>query len=78
MSRKRLETLKKEFQFDTCMIEGCSYNRTYDIHRVIEGKNGGEYKIGNMFAICPCHHAEITRKIIEVEKVDDKTLRILG
>jgi len=58
------------------MVEGCTYNKTYDIHRVIEGKHGGEYKIGNMFAICPMHHAEITRKIIEVNKVNDCTLRI--
>ena len=58
------------------MIEGCEYNKTYDIHRLIKGKDGGKYEVGNMFAICPNHHAEIHRGLIEVEKIDDKTLKI--
>ena len=58
------------------MIEGCKYDKTFDWHRIIPGKEGGKYEIGNMFAICPNHHAEITRKIIQVEKVNDYTLRI--
>jgi predicted restriction endonuclease len=58
------------------MIENCVYDKTFDIHRYVWGKDGGKYEIGNMFAICPNHHAEITRKIISVVKVDDKTLRV--
>ena len=42
----------------------------------MEGKDGGQYEIGNMFAICPNHHGEITRKIITVIKINDYTLRI--
>lgn len=76
-STRRLIILKEKFSFSECMIEGCSYNNTYDIHRLIPRKLGGKYEIGNMFAICPNHHAEITRKITTVIKVDNKTLRII-
>ena len=53
------------------MVEGCAYNTTYDVHRHVSGKDGGLYEIGNMFAICPNHHAEITRKIISMTKISD-------
>jgi hypothetical protein len=59
------------------MVEGCTYHRTYDIHRFIEGRFGGDYIIGNMFAICPNHHKEIHRHLILVEKVNDQLLRIV-
>ena len=59
------------------MVEGCSYSTTFDIHRVITGKDGGEYVVGNMFAICPNHHAEVTRGIITLIKVNDYTLEVL-
>ena len=75
-SGMRYLLLKSKFGFSSCMIKGCEYNKTYDIHRLIEGKNGGEYEIGNMFAICPNHHAEIHRSIIKVDKVNDYTLEI--
>ena len=71
----RIATLKSAFNFDSCMVEGCSYNTTYDVHRFVHGKHGGEYVIGNMFAICPNHHAEIHRGIMTVEKVNNYTLR---
>ena len=58
------------------MIEGCEYNRVYVVHRIVEGKDGGKYEIGNMFAICPNHHAEIHSKLISVMKINDWTLQI--
>lgn len=57
---------------------GCTYDTTFDIHRFVPGAEGGEYKIGNMFAVCPNHHAEVTRGFIEFEKVNACTLRIRG
>ena len=72
------EVFKREFDIKHCMVEGCTYNTTYDIHRLIHGKDGGKYEIGNAFAICPNHHAEIHRKIISVEKIDNKTLRVIN
>lgn len=72
----RLELLKNTFSFDSCMVDGCHYNTTYDIHRHVPGRDGGKYEIGNMFAICPNHHAEITRKIIVVDKMTDCRLVI--
>lgn len=76
-SKERLELLKSKFNFCSCMVEGCEYNKTYDVHRLVEGKNGGKYEIGNMFAICPNHHAELHRGLIELCKVNDFTLRVV-
>lgn len=72
----KLQLLQQTFGFSNCMIEGCEYNKVYDIHRLVKGEDGGLYVIGNMFAICPNHHAEIHRGIIEVEKISDCCLRI--
>lgn len=72
----RLEVLKEKFDFKCCMVKGCNYDKCYDIHRLIEGKNGGTYTIGNMFAICPNHHAESHRGIIVLVKISDCELKI--
>lgn len=77
-SKRKLAELQDKFDFQCCMIEGCTYNKVYNVHRFVEGRDGGQYEIGNMFAICPNHHAEIHSKIIKVEKVSDSCLRIMG
>jgi hypothetical protein len=71
----KLLALRSQFNFDSCMVEGCTYNVTYDVHRHVPGKDGGKYEVGNMFAICPNHHAEVTRKITRLTKVSDCVLR---
>lgn len=75
-TRRRLELLKHEFDFDSCMIHDCKYNRLdillYEVYKFKDGK----YEIGNMFAICPNHMAEIRRKLISVKKINDYTLEI--
>ena len=76
-SQARLETLQRLFHFESCMVENCIYSKTYDIHRLIRGKDGGEYEIGNMFAICPNHHAEETRGLIKFYKINEYTLGII-
>jgi len=73
-SRRRLDLLEKQFDFQDCMIKGCNYNRTYNVHRLLPGKEGGKYAIGNMFAICPNHHAEVHANLITLEKINDYTL----
>lgn len=73
--KQKLELLHREFDFDTCMVEGCSYGVTLDVHRHIPGCDGGKYEVGNMFALCPNHHAEITRGLVTMVKVNDWTLR---
>lgn len=74
---RRLLELKQKYNVSSCMVEGCDYNKTYDIHRLIPGKIGGKYEYGNMFAICPNHHAEYHRKICILEKIDDCHLRAI-
>jgi hypothetical protein len=63
------QRLKNEGWNGICMVQGCSYNRTHDIHRLIGGIAGGEYTPGNTFAICPNHHAEVHRGLIELKKI---------
>ena len=63
--------LYETFKFSNCMVAGCEYSRTFDVHRLIPGKDGGQYAIGNMFAICPKHHAEVHRGIIVLKKLSD-------
>lgn len=75
-NERRLKLLRSLFDFTECMVEGCSYNKLYEIHRFIPGKEGGLYEIGNMFAICPNHHAECHRGLIKFEKISDCELRI--
>ena len=48
-----------------------------NVHRFIEGKNGGKYEIGNMFAICPNHHGEYHARLINFEKISDCELKII-
>lgn len=74
---RRLNELKDKFDFKCCMVEGCAYDQTYDVHRLIPGKKGGKYEIGNMFAICPNHHAEEHRKIGILEKINDCKLKMI-
>lgn len=76
-SSERLTVLKNTFNFGKCMVEGCGYSKVYDIHRLVHGKQGGSYEIGNMFAICPNHHAEVHRGVITLTKVNNHTLRIV-
>jgi len=76
-SKLRLHILKETFGFNSCMVDGCSYNRTYNIHRLIQGKDGGKYEIGNMFAICPNHHTECHMGIISLEKINDLKLKLI-
>ena len=71
-----MDLLKASFAFSTCMVRGCKYDKTFDIHRYLAGADGGEYVIGNMFAICPNHHAEVHRGLASFEKINDHTLAI--
>lgn len=76
-TQNRLKILKENFNFECCMVEGCTYNKVYNIHRFIEGKNGGKYEIGNMFAICPNHHSEYHARLINFEKINNSKLKII-
>ncbi len=64
----RLIRLQRNSGTKCCMVSGCSYSKCFDIHRLVEGKDGGKYEDGNMFAICPNHHAEIHRGLIKVKQ----------
>lgn len=77
-SERRLNLLKETFDFSSCMVQGCEYDKIYHIHRFVEGKNGGLYEIGNMYAICPNHHAEVHAGLIELLQVSESELKTKG
>jgi hypothetical protein len=77
-SQQKIAVLRQAFEFSSCMVEGCDYANTLDVHRLLPGHQGGKYEIGNMFAICPNHHAEVSRGLIALERIDDSHLRISG
>lgn len=74
--QKRIKLLKAGAD-RCCSVEGCKYSKTLDVHRIVPGSDGGDYEIGNMFMICPNHHAEVTRGLIELHKEDNFTLSIV-
>lgn len=57
-----------------CMVKGCHYKTTHDVHRLIPGRSGGKYEPENSFALCPNHHAEVHRGFITLEKSGDMEL----
>ena len=42
-----------------CMHSSCDYGDIVEMHRIIFGKNDGEYMLDNVCFLCPNHHAEI-------------------
>jgi len=56
-----LNLLKEDGWNGKCMVNTCNYELLLDIHRIIHGKDGGQYTRNNIVAICPNHHAEIHR-----------------
>lgn len=56
--------LSKKSGCDHCMVEGCNYSKTLDVHRLTQGKFGGQYEFDNIYAICPNHHAEFHRGVV--------------
>lgn len=73
-SQERLHLLKTTYGIECCMVEDCDYGTTLDVHRIVPGYRGGLYELGNMFAVCPNHHAEHTRGLIILEKISDTVL----
>lgn len=54
-----------------CMVRGCDYDKTLDIHRLKHGKDGGRYTKKNAYLICPNHHAELHRHVAAITQAFD-------
>lgn len=50
-----------------CEIPDCEYTTFYQRHRIVPGRDGGKYKLGNVIALCPNHHAEADAGLIPAE-----------
>lgn len=40
-----------------CEIPGCDFDFCFQRHRIKPGNDGGKYRVGNVVALCPNHHA---------------------
>ncbi len=57
-SRRKVSRLAPKY----CEI--CGYSKVTQRHRILPGKEGGVYELGNVIALCPNHHAEADREMI--------------
>jgi hypothetical protein len=57
---KRNATVPKE-----CEFPGCGYDIIVTKHRITPGAEKGKYILGNVIALCPNHHSEADRGLIE-------------
>jgi hypothetical protein len=62
-SRKKRDALTPKY----CEFPGCPYSRITQRHRIVPGRDGGKYSLGNVIALCPTHHCEADRGWIPVE-----------
>lgn len=73
--KNKSQTVLKLFKLNgwdkKCMIKGCNYNFLLDVHRIMQGKDGGKYVYDNTVAICPNHHAEIHRLNKKIKKINN-------
>ena len=40
-----------------CEIPACEWTYNFQRHRIVPGRDGGKYKLGNVISVCPNHHA---------------------
>lgn len=51
-----------------CRICGENDYATLDVHRIIEGKNGGKYDLMNTVVLCANCHRKVHDKQLEIDK----------
>lgn len=52
-----------------CEFPGCEYTKFFQRHRILPGRDGGKYKLGNVISLCPNHHAEADAGLILAESL---------
>lgn len=69
-SRKARQRTKKEWLSPKhCEIPECKYDKIVQRHRIVPGREGGDYKLGNVISLCPTHHAEADRDWMSREEL---------
>jgi 5-methylcytosine-specific restriction endonuclease McrA len=51
-----------------CKICGIENTEILEVHRIIEGRNQGQYKYNNVIACCPNCHTKIHKNQIQIDK----------
>ena len=67
MSKKINKIAKKKYA-KKCHFCECDIYELLDLHRIIEGKNGGEYTESNTVVCCASCHRKIHAKIIKINR----------
>lgn len=69
MRRKKLvnKTVKKKFA-GKCKFCPCDIYELLDVHRIVEGKDGGVYSEANTVVACASCHRKIHAGLIKIDK----------
>jgi hypothetical protein len=52
-----------------CEIPGCTWNYGVQKHRILPGRDGGKYVLGNVISLCPNHHYLADRDVISQDEL---------
>lgn len=65
MATKRSTSRQKKASLapNYCEIPFCRYDIVVQKHRIVPGRDGGKYRLGNVIALCPNHHVEADRTL---------------
>lgn len=75
MRKKLVDKRIKKLSDRCCKFCGCGVYELLDVHRIVEGKDGGEYTEHNTVTVCSLCHRKVHAGII---KIDRKYLSTAG
>jgi hypothetical protein len=68
MSRKLINKIAKKRFDKKCYFCDCDTYELLDLHRIIEGSEGGQYSDFNTITVCSLCHRKIHSKIIVIDR----------
>jgi Zn-finger protein len=68
MKKKLINKKIKKLVDKKCKFCECNVYDLLDVHRIIEGKNGGKYTDTNTITVCSLCHRKIHSGIIKVDR----------
>lgn len=67
--KRRKRSKKEVLSPQYCEIPDCKYDKIVQRHRIVPGREGGIYELGNVISLCPTHHAEADRDWMSREEL---------
>jgi hypothetical protein len=66
MSKRKINKIAKKHCDKKCKFCSCDKYELLDVHRIIEGKDGGEYTEFNTVTVCSLCHRKIHAGLIKI------------